>query len=56
MAILWIIQMFTNFFGSFRHKQENGEISREEYDQWKYRYPRSEAERNEAELKEKKGE
>ncbi|MBP5267958.1 MAG: hypothetical protein J6Z29_05225 [Ruminococcus sp.] len=56
MAILWIIQMFTNFFGSFRRKQENGDISREEYDQWRYRYPRSEAERNEAELKEKKGE
>lgn len=26
-------------------------VSREEYDQWRYRYPRSEAERNEAELK-----
>lgn len=25
------------------------QISREEYDQWGYRYPRSEAERNEAE-------
>ncbi|MDE5556754.1 MAG: helix-turn-helix domain-containing protein [Ruminococcus sp.] len=30
-------------------KYRNGEISREEYDQWRYRYPRSEAERNEAE-------
>jgi len=29
-------------------KYRNGEISREEYDQWRYRYPRSEAERNEA--------
>ena len=28
-------------------KYRNGEISREEYDQWRYRYPRSEAERNE---------
>ena len=26
-------------------------VSREEYDHWRYRYPRSEAERNEAELK-----
>ena len=26
-------------------KYRNGEISREEYDQWRYRYPRSEAER-----------
>lgn len=25
-------------------KYRNGEISREEYDQWRYRYPRSEAE------------
>ena len=32
-------------------KYRNGEISREEYDQWRYRYPRSEAERNEAERK-----
>ena len=29
-------------------KYRNGEISREEYDQWRYKYPRSEAERNEA--------
>ena len=29
-------------------KYRNGEITREEYDQWRYRYPRSEAERNEA--------
>ena len=29
-------------------KYRNGEIAREEYDQWRYRYPRSEAERNEA--------
>lgn len=29
-------------------KYRNGEISREEYDQWRYRYPRLEAERNEA--------
>ena len=28
-------------------KYRNGEINREEYDQWRYRYPRSEAERNE---------
>lgn len=28
-------------------KYRNGEISREDYDQWRYRYPRSEAERNE---------
>lgn len=32
-------------------KYRNGEISREEYDQWRYRYPRSEAERNEAALR-----
>lgn len=32
------------------------EISREEYDQWRYRYPRSEAERNEKCLKEYRGE
>jgi transcriptional regulator with XRE-family HTH domain len=31
-------------------KYRNGEITREEYDQWRYRYPRSEAERNEAAL------
>ena len=30
-------------------KYRNGEISREEYDQWRYKYPRSEAERNEKE-------
>lgn len=29
-------------------KYRNGEITREEYDQWRYNYPRSEAERNEA--------
>ena len=28
-------------------KYRNGEISREEYDDWRYRYPKSEAERNE---------
>ena len=32
-------------------KYRNGEISREEYDQWRYKYPRSEAERNEASKK-----
>ena len=37
-------------------KYRNGEISREEYDQWRYRYPRSEAERNEKSIKEHKGE
>ena len=30
-------------------KYRNGEISRKEYDQWRYRYPRSEAKRNETE-------
>ena len=30
-------------------KYRGGESSREEYDQWRYRYPRSEAERNETE-------
>lgn len=30
-------------------KYRNGEISREDYDQWRYRYPRSEAKRNESE-------
>ena len=29
-------------------KYRNGEITREEYDDWRYRYPRSEAEKNEA--------
>ena len=37
-------------------KYRGGEISREEYDQWRYRYPRAEAERNEAARREKKGE
>lgn len=32
-------------------KYRNGEISREEYDQWRYRYPRAEAERNDEELR-----
>lgn len=31
-------------------KLKNGEISKEEYDEWRYRYPRSVAERFEAEL------
>ena len=31
-------------------KYRNREISREEYDRWRYRYPRSEAERNEKDL------
>jgi len=30
------------------HKYRNVEISREKYDQWRYRYPQLEAERNEA--------
>lgn len=33
------------------HKYRNGEISREEYDHWRYYYPKSEAERNEAALR-----
>ena len=33
------------------HKYRNGEISREEYDDWRYYYPKSEAERNEAALR-----
>lgn len=32
-------------------KYRNGDISREKYDQWRYRYPRSEAERNEEALR-----
>ena len=32
-------------------KYRNGEITREEYDQWRYRYPRAEAERNDEELR-----
>ena len=35
-------------------KYRGGEISHEEYDQWRYRYPRSEAKRNEAALKQAK--
>jgi len=31
-------------------KYRNGEISREEYDQWRYKYPKLEAERNEETL------
>jgi len=37
-------------------KYRNGEISREEYDQWRYKYPRSEAERNEEALRKMKEE
>ena len=32
-------------FAKMTQKYRGGEISREEYDQWRYRYPRSEAER-----------
>lgn len=35
-------------------KYRNGEITREEYDDWRYRYPKSEAEHNEEALKEMK--
>ncbi len=35
-------------------KYRNGEISREEYDDWRYRYPKSEAERNENLRRQKK--
>ncbi|MDE7138676.1 MAG: helix-turn-helix domain-containing protein [Ruminococcus sp.] len=35
-------------------KYRNGEITREEYDDWRYRYPKSEAERNENQLRQKK--
>ncbi|MBQ5557810.1 MAG: helix-turn-helix transcriptional regulator [Aeriscardovia sp.] len=35
-------------------KYRNGEITREEYDQWRYRYPRSEAERNESAIRKMK--
>lgn len=35
-------------------KYRNGDISREKYDQWRYRYPRSEAERNEETLRKMK--
>ncbi len=37
-------------------KYRNGEISREEYDQWRYKYPKSEAERNEEALRKMKEE
>lgn len=33
------------------HKYRSGEISREEYDHWRYYYPKSESERNEAALR-----
>lgn len=36
-------------------KYRNGEITREEYDDWRYRYPKSEAERNESARRERKG-
>ncbi len=35
-------------------KYRNGEITREEYDDWRYRYPKSEAERNESVRRQKK--
>ncbi|MDE6036350.1 MAG: helix-turn-helix domain-containing protein [Ruminococcus sp.] len=35
-------------------KYRNGEITREEYDDWRYRYPKSEAKRNEKQLRQKK--
>lgn len=35
-------------------KYRNGEITHEEYDQWRYRYPRSEAERNESAIRKMK--
>ncbi|MCM1132264.1 MAG: helix-turn-helix domain-containing protein [Ruminococcus flavefaciens] len=35
-------------------KYRNGEITREEYDDWRYRYPKSEAERNESMCRQKK--
>lgn len=35
-------------------KYRNGEITHEEYDDWRYRYPKSEAERNENLLRQKK--
>lgn len=35
-------------------KYRNGEITREEYDDWRYRYPKSEAERNENLRRQKK--
>lgn len=40
-----------NAWAEQSEKYHNGDISREEYDQWRYRYPRSEAERNEASRK-----
>ncbi|MCM1506365.1 MAG: helix-turn-helix domain-containing protein [Ruminococcus flavefaciens] len=36
-------------------KYRNGEITREEYDDWRYRYPKSETERNESARRKKKG-
>ncbi len=38
------------------HKYRNGEISREEYNQWRYNDPKSEAERNEEALRNTKEE
>ena len=39
------------------HKQsvqlENGKISKQEYDEWRYHYPHSEADRNKNQLKDK---
>lgn len=35
-------------------KYRNGEITREEYDDWRYRYPKSEVERNESMRRQKK--
>ncbi len=40
-----------NAWAEQSEKYHNGDISREEYEQWRYRYPRSEAERNEASRK-----
>ena len=43
VEFLTMIEMFTAWQKQ-AEKYRNGEISKEEYDQWRYRYPRSEAE------------
>lgn len=45
IEFLTMLEMFTAWQKK-AEKYRNGEITREEYDEWRYRYPRSEAERN----------
>lgn len=53
------MQQFLRVWNEMKQRLENGEITQEEYDMWKYNYPSSEAERchkrlRETRMKEKK--